>query len=214
MEAVKLAKAKNLPLEMLRTVKAFVGPGRRGLPTPSATAISSFCSTLRMGRGRTWGPISDEEILRNELGSGWGVNKYLRCHFDERSPLEFVHRKLGHLIQLVVADSGYEVLRSCDAEGYEFRVPGMIYVDPLSDDEDLTFAWHAVARLGVFLFSLAVNTPIDIQVDDGENNYLIHARYVRFGADGIDYLHRDEGRVHELYHVSWLTIGSVNVVAQ
>ena len=208
MEAVQLAKAKQLPREMLRAIKAFVGPGRHGVATPSATAISSFISTIRMDKGQRWGPISDEEFLREAIGRDWGLNKFIRGHFDNVTDIQFVHRKLGHLLQFVIGDS-YELLRSCDAEGHEFRLPGMIYVDPHdSDDPDVA---HHVVRLGIAM--LAVNTRIDMEVA-GHWQYMISATFARFGNDGIDYFHRDGDRPFRLFTMPWHDIASVTVVVQ
>ena len=105
-------------------IKAFVGPGRHGVATPSASAISLCLATIRM-----WpSPDYDAERLRPRRDGG--LRRYLRGHFDEVSPKEFVHRRLGHLLEFSGGNPGYVMLRSCDAEGYEFIFPGVKYADP------------------------------------------------------------------------------------
>ena len=108
-------------------VKAFVGPGRHGVATPSASAISSYLATIR----RWPSPHYDAERLCPRRDGG--LRRYLRGHFDEVSPREFVHRRLGHLLKFACGEPGYVMRRSCDAEAYEFIFPGVKYADPESE---------------------------------------------------------------------------------
>jgi hypothetical protein len=110
MEAVRLAGAKSLPQEVLGMIKAFVGPGGRGFPTPTATIITEAIRSNRelIAINRSGGFLTmqlmpydaaEAVIVQWHIAPGRGFTRYLAWHFDQEWSEEstfYHHRKLGH----------------------------------------------------------------------------------------------------------------------
>ena len=138
MEAVRL---KMLPQEVLVcVVKAFVGPGGRGFPTPTATIITE---AIRSNRQRVafmnsgiWPTTQspDDVLVRLDLGVDRGFNRYLTGHFDQEWSEEstfFHHRTLGHGFRMFSIGGG--VFQESD--GYVGTYPGLPAANDYMDEE-------------------------------------------------------------------------------
>ena len=138
MEAVRL---KRLPQEVLVcVVKAFVGPGGRGFPTPTATiiteAISSNRELIAIMHSGSWptSQLPDDVLVRWHLRPDRGFNRYLTGHFDQErreNSTFFHHRKLGHGFHMF--SNGGGVFQESD--GYVGTYPGLPAADDFMDEE-------------------------------------------------------------------------------
>ena len=123
-------------------VKAFVGPGGRGFPTPTATiiteAIRSNRELIAIKHGDRWRVIQlmpDHLLIRWHIRPDRGFDRYLTGHFDQErheNRTFFHHRKLGHGFHMF--SSGGGVFQESD--GYVGTYPGLPAADDFVESDD------------------------------------------------------------------------------